>query len=69
MFSKFYCDHPALATTSPIIQQYLSVPRLLFFSQLLLYLPYAKDSFPVSIMATPYALVSTLLPPSYALVI
>lgn len=35
----------------------------------LLYLPYAKDSFPISIMATPYALFSTIFPISYAKII
>lgn len=32
------------------------------FSEMLLLLPYAKDSFPISIMATPYALLTTLIP-------
>jgi hypothetical protein len=39
------------------------------FSKLLLYLPYAKDSFPISIMATPYALLATLFPIGYAKVL
>jgi hypothetical protein len=52
----------------PILLSHGISPYLdyLNFSRLLLYLPYAKDSFPVSIMATPYALMSTLLPPSFA---
>jgi hypothetical protein len=48
----------------PIILSHGISPYLeyLKFTKSLLYLPYAKDSFPISIMATPYALVSTLLP-------
>ncbi|MBN2148146.1 MAG: DUF2029 domain-containing protein [Anaerolineales bacterium] len=38
----------------------------LAFSELLLMLPYAKDSFPIAIMATPYALLATLIPPRFA---
>jgi hypothetical protein len=36
------------------------------FARLLLYLPFAPEGFPVSIMATPYALAATLLPSSAA---
>jgi alpha-1,2-mannosyltransferase len=32
------------------------------FSDMLFLLPYAKESFPISIMATPYALLATLIP-------
>jgi hypothetical protein len=55
----------------PVIQSHGLSPYLdyLKFTRILLYLPYAKDSFPISIMATPYALVTTLLPVSFAKVI
>jgi hypothetical protein len=38
----------------------------LAFTRTLMYLPYAKESFPISIMATPYALFSTLLPVNWS---
>lgn len=52
----------------PIIFTHGLSPYLdyLKFTRSLLYLPYAKDSFPISIMATPYAFLSTLLPANYS---
>jgi hypothetical protein len=39
------------------------------FMRSLLYLPYAKDGFPISIMSTPYAFLATLLPTNFAKVV
>jgi hypothetical protein len=52
----------------PVIQTHGLSPyfEYLQFTRTLLYLPYAKDGFPISIMATPYALLTTLLPSSFA---
>ena len=52
----------------PIILSHGISPYLeyLKFTKSLLYLPYARDSFPISIMATPYAFLSTLFPPNYS---
>jgi hypothetical protein len=43
--------------------------QYLDFSNLLLYLPYAKDNFPISIMATPYAFFATIFPFSFSKII
>jgi alpha-1,2-mannosyltransferase len=52
----------------PIIVSNGLAPYLSYlqFTRMLLYLPYAKDSFPIAIMATPYAFLATLLPVSFA---
>lgn len=52
----------------PVILSHGLSPYLdyLQFTRTLLYLPYAKDSFPIAIMATPYAFLATLLPANFA---
>ena len=52
----------------PIIIAHGFAPYIdyLNFTKSLLYLPYAKDSFPIFIMATPYALLATLFPINFA---
>jgi hypothetical protein len=51
----------------PIIVFHRFTPYIEYinFAKSLLYLPYAKDSFPISIMATPYAFFATLFPINY----
>ena len=58
----------ALLWQAPIIIAHGLAPYLnyLQFTKMLLYLPYAKDSFPIAIMATPYAFLATLLPVVFA---
>ena len=55
----------------PVVLAYGISPYLeyLKLSNSLLYLPYAKESFPISVMATPYALMATLFPAGFAKVI
>lgn len=52
----------------PVIAAYGWMPyaHYLQFTQSLLYLPYAKEGFPVSVMATPYAFLATLLPMNFS---
>jgi Glycosyltransferase family 87 len=52
----------------PILLTHGLTPYLdyLQFTKSLLYLPYAKDGFPISVMATPYAFIATLLPIEYS---
>jgi hypothetical protein len=55
----------------PIILSHGLSPYIeyLKFTKILLYLPYAKDGFPISIMSTPYAFLATLFPIDFAKVI
>ena len=55
----------------PVILNHGISPYLdyLKFTRMLLYLPYAKESFPISIMATPYALFTTILPYDFAKIV